>query len=99
MIYCVSHMNIRRTSALDGTMCPRVRDLDRGSGSPRCIRYVLYRMYRIELLSVPSIRIETVSNFSTSSIRSTYMRVTLIALGLRTYFVLRAYCLYIHVCM
>jgi hypothetical protein len=76
------------------------RDLDRGSGSPRYIRYVSYRMYRIELLSVPSIRIETVSNFSTSSIRSTcYMRVTLIALGLRTYYVLGAYCLYIHVCM
>ncbi len=24
MIYCVSRMNIQRTSALDGTVCPRV---------------------------------------------------------------------------
>jgi hypothetical protein len=54
-------------------------------------------MYRIELLSVPSIRIETVSNFSTSSIRSTYMRVTLIALGLRTYYV-PTVCTYTYVC-
>jgi hypothetical protein len=24
MIYCLSHMNIQRTSALDGTVCPRI---------------------------------------------------------------------------